>query len=179
MTEDEIEMLWLYTAEAWPQFKIPHENELVALKMQVWVDQLGDLSGVLVRGALVALGNHEFPPPLGLVREKALELDSRRRGETPAPDIDQAWKEVMASFGSPHEWSHPALAEAVAAIGHRNIGRSENLDVIRGQFTKMYGVCRERHHRETSPPPPALVALMSGAKAIKRADDFYGIGPAS
>src|SRR5580658_7236112 len=114
-------ILWLYCAETWgAAFKIPDDDDVINVKMQVWHDVLGDLPSGLVRAALVvAASSREFPPNPGQLREIALDVHGRESGDPPAPDVDQAWTEVRAAIGTfgriegPPEWSHPAVAAAV------------------------------------------------------------------
>lgn len=80
-------------------------------------------------------------------------LVAKLRGET-APDIDRAWREVRLAFGVPEHrrpaWSHPAIGDAVDALGMEAIGRSENAETIRAQFERYYARAVERRVPEST-----------------------------
>lgn len=73
-------------------------------------------------------------------------LVAKARGEI-APDHVEAWREVRLSFGSSTRkpWSHPAIGEAVDAIGYREIGQSTEPEIMRAQFERYYKTACARH----------------------------------
>jgi hypothetical protein len=170
VTPQEIQQLWLYAHERWSNFIIPTDRALRAIKMQAWLDDFEDLEQRHVRGAMVSLGASQFVPALGLLREEALELARMERGMPRCPDLDQAWGEVTAAIRAGGarvrpEFSHPAIAETVTAIGWSSLCGSENQDVARGQFARMYETARRRVMSEINPPAPALQQFHSEAVA--------------
>lgn len=64
-------------------------------------------------------------------------------------DADEAWAEVrrqiraVGYYGCP-VWSHPAVAEAVAAIGWDTLCLSTNPEVDRAHFLRFYAAARQR-----------------------------------
>lgn len=180
MTDEDLDMLWLYVHERWPAFTIPDDSTeagqvLLEVKRMVWRDALGDLPVESVRAALVAVGG-AFVPDLGLVRAAALELTDPMGS---APPMVEAWGEVMAKVGShgrdrPPEWSHPAVEATVQAVGWREICNSTDLGVIRGQFSRMYEQARQRHASAHQPAPALLPYHPS---AIKRLDEVLELEP--
>lgn len=168
MTDTEIEAVWLYAGEAWPNYRVPESVELESVRRQAWRDQLGDLDLAHVRAAIAELGSSEFFPPLGKIRESALDLARVERGESRVPDVDEAWAEVVQAFhqiGSYHVpvWSHPAVAVTVRALDWQTMCMSTEPEVMRGQFAKLYGVCRDRHVRDSRPAAPAVAAILERA----------------
>lgn len=163
MTEDDIVMLWVYSAEHWENFNVARDDRLRGVKMKAWLDELGDLELNVVHAALVALGDREFIPPLGQVRAKALELAS---GAPRVPDHDEAWSEVMDGMRrhgrrQKPTFSHPVISEVVDQFRWVNLCNADDLDVLRGQFRRAYETARARFIQESQPPPPAVAALQS------------------
>lgn len=70
------------------------------------------------------------------------------RGKGP-PDADQAYAEVLRAvsrWGSraTPQWSHPAVSEAVDAIGWRDICMSDNPPALRAHFERAYVAAKKR-----------------------------------
>lgn len=181
-------MLWLYLAETWPNYQIPTDPDQRAVRIQVWSDQLGDLDPQQVRAAIASLGNREFPPAPGVIREKAVELAQQAEGERQAPDPDEAWRVVFENAcgrlykTNTHDcaiFDHLAVQQAVRAVGWDEIRYSEEPHFVRAAFLKVYATSAERYKRESLLPPPAVLAFVADHGAIKRADDVLGIGPSS
>lgn len=183
MTEAEIRLLWEYTATAWRTFTVDPTPEGQRLMLMVWSDFLGDLDAGLVRRALVDLGatgwsgsrSRDWPPPLGLVRERAQTLGRAADGIVDPPAPDEAWEQVWRAAVSwtqyadddgdwwEGQWSHPLLAEAVAAFGWASMrdARPEQVPTVRAQFRDHYTARLTRWHRETNPPPPPVAELLA------------------
>ena len=76
------------------------------------------------------------------------------------PDADVAWGEVLRAvsrwgrYRIP-QWSSPAMAEAVEAVGWQAICDSENQDVTRAHFARAYRATRVRalHEVQVSDAP--------------------------
>lgn len=164
--DEAITALWL-TKSHWPNFTVL-TGEKQALQAGAWLDVLSDISLGDVRVALTQLDADglEFPPTPGQVRASVLA----RRGLT-APDFDQALTEVLDSlrrYGTtPSSWSlsshrpkerpdpsHPAIAEAVKAMGGwSTIGQSNMGESWRAQFRNAYEAAAKRADREAMAPP--------------------------
>lgn len=174
-TEDrrlQIDMLWLYAHEVWPKlFELPASPMVADVKWQVWQDILGDLDAGLLRRAITAAASSQYPPSPGELRTLALRLRSIEANESLAPDPDEAWAEVRKAFhrvgryGTP-QWSHPALAAAVDAMGWEQLCDSPDGDpTTRAQFRGFYESARARIVAAEHPMPglargretPALV----------------------
>lgn len=167
MSALEIETLWQVGHALWPSlFDIPTDPLIVGIKIDVWRDVLGDINPLVVRRALIATSANQYPPSPGALRLVALRLRSVEAGEQPLPDIDQAWAEVNTAIGrigymGKPEWSHPAVADGVRAIGWEEICMTltDQMSVVRGQFARFYAAASERHVRDVAPMP----GLMRGA----------------
>lgn len=65
------------------------------------------------------------------------------------PDVDEAWGEVLRQiravgyYGQP-QWTHPAIAETVAALGWQELCMSDNAVADRAHFGQFYGKARTR-----------------------------------
>jgi hypothetical protein len=136
-------MIWLYMAEVWPNYQAPPDAEAESIRFQVWADVLGDLEAGQIRGAIVKLAREPFPPTVGALREAVLALTGAADGSA-APDIDQAWAEVMAGIqtygfsAGPPDWSHPAITAAVEAVTWRRLCLDDNLGMLHAHFRDFY-----------------------------------------
>lgn len=186
MTDVEAALLWLYMAETWPVYNIPSDTDQRAVRLEVWADQLGDLEAQQVRAAIAALADSEFPPPVGRIREKAVELARQQSGKREPPDADEAWR-VVFEYASGRirddnvrdleTLAHPAVAQACRTIGWDEIRYSETPHFVRRNFLQVYGTSAERYRRESLLPAPVVLAFVKAqGAAIKRADDVLGIG---
>ncbi len=165
MTPDEIRVAWVYAQQLWPAFDIPADPRLEAVKLQAWLDVVGDLEMPLVRAALARLAADQFPPPPGRIRQEAVRLAS------PAvPDVDQAWAEVVDGIrrhgrAERPEFSHPLIAAAVDGMGGwLALCQSENPVADRAHFLKLYGVATIRQERDAA-VSPAVAGLVEGVRA--------------
>lgn len=80
-------------------------------------------------------------------------LIAKARGELP-PDHVEAWREVRLSFGYAEArrppWTHPAIGDAVDAIGYREIGQSTEPEIMRAQFERYYKTACARYTPEST-----------------------------
>lgn len=138
-------------AAAFPQW--PASKETV----RVYADLLGDLSHADVMAALrdLLLTEDRWPTVASIRRSVA------NRAGVLAPSAMQAWGEVtrqadtVGRTGRPR-WSHPALEEAVKAIGWYEICMSTNPETLRSQFTRMYEDAQRRFDRGVLTEPGRL-----------------------
>jgi hypothetical protein len=174
--DEAITALWL-TKSHWPNFTVL-SGEKQALQAGAWLDVLSDIEFADVRVALTRLDTEglEFPPTPGQIRSSVLAS----RGLT-APDFDEALTEVLDSLrrygSSPASWSlsthrpkerpepsHPAIAEAVKAMGGwSTIGQSSMGESWRAQFRNAYEAAAKRADREVMAPP--IVRELAGQVA--------------
>jgi hypothetical protein len=138
-------------AEVYPKFVV---NEM---KTNIFYDLLKDLEYPVLQ---TAVRKHmllsEFPPTIADLRKLAVEIKNPSLQLTAA----EAWGEVQKAiryFG----WyrGEEALASMSDGarkisqyIGWQNICEAENLDVLRGQFFKMYGQVDVREKTEALLP---------------------------
>lgn len=96
-------------------------------------------------------------------------------GGTAAPGVDEAWAEVrrelgrVGSHGVPR-WSHPAVRDAVAAIGWGALCASIAPAIDRAHFAKAYEAATRRSVTSRAQGlvralQPAMAALIAGAPA--------------
>lgn len=93
MTPDEALMLITYASEKWgAAAALPTDASLLAVRVQVWMDALGDVDPSLVRSVL-AQARDEFPPNVATIRRRCDELI----GGAPAlPSWDEFWPWVRS-----------------------------------------------------------------------------------
>lgn len=158
----------------WPNWSTaPTSQAELQSTIDTWSTMVCDLDSRVVAAAVQALASEgrEFPPPIGLIRKRAVEVAAKASG-TSVPDVDQAWLEVQSAIqrhGFRGEnrppWSHPAVAGIVESIGWRELCYSDNAEALRAHFMRMYGTVSARADVEQAMPPAVrqLVAL-AGAK---------------
>lgn len=68
-------------------------------------------------------------------------------------DADEAWGEVLTQirkvgyYRTP-EWSHPALADAIQAMGWQDLCMSDNAEADRAHFMKFYQIAQTRRREQ-------------------------------
>jgi Loader and inhibitor of phage G40P len=137
MTPNEVGKLVAYLKAAYPRATIEPDT------LEVYRIWLSDLPYEPARAAVVTIiATERFFPTVAEIREAAAQL------VTGVPVAEAAWAEVMAAVrehgmdGWP-EWSHPAVAEAVRAIGWHLICGSTNVATERAHFLRIYAAMRE------------------------------------
>lgn len=158
MNEREAASIVAVIAAAYPQW--PASKETVA----VYADALGDVNQREALAAVreIILTDDRWPTVATIRRRVATRSGSL------APSPAQAWGEVtrqadeVGRSGRP-EWSHPAIAETVRAIGWYDLCMSTNGETIRAQFQRMYADAQERHDTATLVEPGGVTrGLTSG-----------------
>ena len=130
-----------FLAAGYPAAKLAPET------VAVYAAMLGDLQEAdLKRAALWCLTHLKFFPSVAELRLAVADSDATHR----LPDVDEAWAEVQTAirkWGQRYapEWSCPVVEAAVAGIGWRAICMSEEPDIIRAHFYKLYPIVRARH----------------------------------
>lgn len=143
-----------------------------------WSMVVGDLDPKLVAMAIAQLLSEprDFPPNIGHINAKARALAAQARGEVPALDAGEAWREVcraVVGFGHGAAWDAerrerlPAAAVAAAeAFGLMRIRMrlEENAGTDFAQFRGTYEAlaAREVAQRNT---PPAVRQVLAGLAA--------------
>ncbi len=151
MTKGEVAKLLAVLAAAYPKFEVDD------VKVQVWYEMLGDLEYSVVNIAIKKLiMQNTFPPAIAEVRKAAIEISSPR-GLTAA----EAWGEVVKAvrnYGYYQEKEamasmSPITAQVVRYMGWREICLSEEPEILRAHFLKMYDqvAAREQEKQLLSP----------------------------
>lgn len=151
MTKGEVAKLLVVLAASYPKFEVDD------LKVQVWYEMLGDLEYSVVNIAIKKLiMQNTFPPAIAEVRKAAIEISSPR-GLTAA----EAWGEVVKAvrnYGYYREKEamasmSPITAQVVRYMGWREICLSEEPEILRAHFLKMYDqvAAREQEKQLLSP----------------------------
>ena len=160
MMKSEVLKLVTVTQTLWPNWKGPETADQMTLVVDTWQAILDDVPTDLALASVRALATsgREFAPPVGMIRQKAVDLVSAAGGDR-APDVDVAWGEVRQAAASrgyqagQADWSHPAIAAAVASIGWKELCHSTNQDALRAHFFKVYGTAQARIEADRDLPP--------------------------
>ena len=140
----------------------------------LWEKILGDLSYDVAETALIkVLATAKFFPTVAEIREAAVAVNAPQ-GLTAA----EAWGIVIKSikdYGYYREaealQSMPeAVAQVVRWMGWQELCHSDNVDVIRGQFLKMYEAETKRHQDFAVLPPAVRDFISDAAKTLKLID---------
>jgi len=141
-----------YLAAAFPHAKVTKQTAIV------FHDVLSALpaSDVMVAAKELVRECEFFPSPAQI-----LNAVGRLSGTT-SPSSGMAWQEVLRQVGEKGrmgvpEFSHATTEAVVKAIGWRDICMSENVDVLRSNFLRMYDGMAKSLDRE------ALKELVSKA----------------
>lgn len=130
-------------AVAYPQYPVTKET------VGIYAELLSDLEFVQVDKAVRdLLKTTDRWVSVAAIRRKVAE-----NGKQLAPSKAKAWGEVQQAAhnegrsGSP-KWSHPAIEQAVKALGWWDICNSTNLDTMRSQFWRCYEDIVNEHDNE-------------------------------
>ncbi len=172
MTQVEVARLLTIMASAWPQFE-PSED-----KVLLWHEMMQDVDYQVAQAALkVLIARKTFPPSIAEFRQEVLAISTPAEDQiTPA----EAWGMVVHAireYGSYREREAleslpPAVRKTVEYIGWREICLSEEPDVIRAQFMRMFQQVSERRQKEAVLPATlreqiaALAAGMDMGRAV-------------
>lgn len=159
----------------WPAVtgRWPRTAAEMRLYAESWYAELGDLHPRTLALALESFSVEcrEFPPTPGQLRQRTLALTRAPDQAVPSPEaaLAEVWDQVrgVGYYGTP-EWSHPALAKAVAAVGGwQAVCNSENPEAFRAHFLRLYeGFARSAQHNADL--TPALREAAGGAPAAIR-----------
>ena len=144
MKEIEAASLMAILAAAFPSAKISKET------VSVYVSNLEDITYEDGRRAVDNLIRlNDFFPSIAALRREVLNSSGLL-----CPPREAAWLEVEVGLRrhgrlARVEWSHDSIETAVKTMGWTNMCLSENIDVVRGQFFKVYDSISQRSDRET------------------------------
>jgi hypothetical protein len=170
MTRAEQKKILAILITAWPEHRLPDTT------LQLYAELLADLPYAAVVAAVRRLiQTRVYPtiPTVGEIRRTVADLMLPR-----LPTPDEAWAQVSEAnrrWGYMHPQQaldslHPLVRRVASAIGWRAICESEQPDVIRAQFTRLYGYALDRARTEAVLPP----GLQDGALACP--DQKFAIG---
>lgn len=179
MTKPEVIKLLAIIAAAYPNMK-----EVNEVQINIWYDCLKDID---VKVALTAIKKHilesTFPPSIADIRKQVAEITMP---ETAKLDGTTAWGEVLKAikeYGYYREEEalanmSPMTAKVVKYMGWREICLSEQPDVIRGQFLKMYEILSNREKQDRLLPldfKQNMEQIANTHQAIKQLADTFSL----
>lgn len=161
MDKQEIKKLIGYATANFPNMQEKDMRPTAVL----WEKMLSDIPYPLAEKALQkVLSTAKFFPTIADIREAAVAISQ------PLPmTAAEAWGQVMDAinkFGSYRareamEWLSPEVSAMVKRFGFVDICRSEQIDVIRGQFIKLWE-SQSKREKEMSALPAPIRELVSG-----------------
>lgn len=141
MTKPECLQLFALLAAAYPK------EPMTEAQVTLYTQMLAPYDGLAVRGAvLLHIQQSPWFPRLSDVVDRLTKRDQL--------DPDEAWREVVTAirrvgmYRTP-SWSHPALAETVAALGWNTLCESENPEADRAHFLRFYASAATRQREQT------------------------------
>lgn len=132
--------------------------QITEAMVDLWHELLSDIDFNLAKAAVKKiLLESPYPPTIAEIRKQAAEIMMPEENKI---DPAEAWGEVERAiryYGSYMEEEalasmSPAVAKVVKYIGWREICLSEEPEVVRGQFLKMYQQVQERERKEALLP---------------------------
>lgn len=162
MTKGEVAKLLVVLAASYPKFEVDD------VKVQVWYEMLGDLdydvANIAIKKIIML---NTFPPAIAEVRKAAIEISSPR-GLTAA----EAWGEVIRAirdYGYYREKEamasmSPITAQVVRYLGWREICLSEEPEILRAHFLKMYDQVAAREQKKQLLSPTMQTEIKKIAK---------------
>jgi hypothetical protein len=141
--------------------------------MQVCREMLVDLDAAATTQVVRDwIKTHDERPTIAAIRREVGKLQAAASGASFLP-ADEAWSYVMRCFGSVGQYrefpaEHPLVKKAVDGIGWPEMCRSDNIEVLRGQFRMAYTALLERSITEVAASEgaamlPAPVRALLGA----------------
>lgn len=123
--------------------------------LAIYRDKLVDLDETTTTRVVDAwISTHDDRPSIAAIRREVAKAQAASVGENFLP-ADEAWGYVMSCFGTVGQYrefpaDHALVKRAVDGIGWQEMCRSENIDVIRGQFRMAYTALLERSITEVA-----------------------------
>lgn len=159
MKKTEVTKLLTVIAAAYPRFEVDE------MKQQIWFEMFQDIDYQTAQIAVkkIMLEN-TFPPSIAELRKVVVDIT------TPAElkkDAAEAWGEVekaIRNFGMYREGEalqnmSPRTTTVVRYMGWQNICTTEEIDVVRGQFRKMYESTDQRERLDRLIPDNMKVLI--------------------
>ena len=167
MTRAETAELLTLIAAAWPRFE-PDDARVV-----LWDELLSDIEFRVAKVALKKLMIlNTFPPSVAELRQAVAEVTRPADSRIPAPE---AWGLAIKAI---HEYGYyreaeamknlpESVAQVVRWMGYQQLCLSENTDVIRGQFMRMYETQQKRETEQAVLPPGLKQDIARLAEGVK------------
>lgn len=150
MIKNEVAKMMAVLAKNYPKFDVDNG------KLELWFELLGDIPYNIAQLTIKKIiMENQFPPTIAEIRKAALDITEPKQ-VTGA----EAWGEVMFAIQR-YGWCKPEEAlesmsdrtrRVVKMIGWQEICGNENIDVLRGQFLKMYEQVSGRERNEALLP---------------------------
>ena len=150
-------------------------RELPKPTIRIYLSELEDLDdGILAATAVELVRLNKFFPTVAEIRERAIAIDP---SAVMPPRLEKAWGEVLDAAcqlgrDSRPSWSHPAIGEALLALGphaYRRVCDSTHIASERAAFAGAYNPLRDEVHRS--------LMLMRGGGDAKLEAPNLAIGP--
>jgi hypothetical protein len=159
-TRDEMRAIVGYMSKAFSNYNpdISSQTNTVDVLLDLLGDLPVDLLKLAVRTACTQPGR-EFTPSAGEIRGMVVDLMMKASG---VPTAGEAWEELRRYIGdhgsqnATPEFSHPLVTQAVRQIGLRQVGMSENEELTRAHFMRMYNELLERERARAALLPEAV-----------------------
>lgn len=146
-----------------------------------WYETIKDLPGQAVMAAIqTVIATDEYPvlPSIGKIRKTAINLMQPQR-----LTAAEAWGETIKAiriYGHNQEMEAlaslpPEAAEAARLMGWQQMCHADNIEVIRGQYLKIYDTQASRAAEERMIPPAAreLIGRVAGKLALPEGSDEH------
>lgn len=133
----------------WPGRSIVGDD--AAILLDTWARVLADIELAEAEAALLSIINRGDPHPPSLpVLLDQIWCRREQDAGVAAPSLDLALAEVRhyvrvrgLRHGPPDEWSHPAVASAVRALGWDALCEADS--TVRAHFIRVYNEARDQH----------------------------------
>lgn len=157
MAPSEVAKLLAVIAAAYPGFEVDETRH------RLWCEMVGDLDYQVAAMAVRRhIGTSRFAPTVADIREQSLAAAGDE-----VITAAEAWGELMQAV---RRYGYYRAEEGLASLSPetrrvaemitwRGINLSENLDVLRGQFMRMYQMVHERAQRERQLPENVREAI--------------------
>ena len=142
-------------------------------QVDLWAEMLEDLDPItMARAAHEWISSRRERPAIADIRKAVAELQHQNLagGKLFLP-VDEAWAYVNRSFGTVGRYrefpdEHPLVKRAVDAMGWREMCASDNVDVVRGQFRKLYGELLARALAQSAASEGAIMPTPSSGAVL-------------
>lgn len=191
MLRSDVPLLIGFMGELWPHYRPPEvgrdgNTTAYDVRVQAWMDVLGDLDGAAVRAGIASLAEREYAPSPGQVRAAVMTLDGEG---LPGWDEFWSWVRSVASRASLYllddgprlECPWPVLAGLVTVEdlmeGSVTVDDADLTNVRQGHLRRRFDARLHRARQETYGQVPAVAAFLTG-RALPAGDGPRRILPA-